>query len=230
MGGARPKQFLEIGGVPLWVHTVRQLLAASLIEAVVLVVPKAEQAETAAAMAAHDLNGVIGPVAGGATRQESVRQGILAVPDGFDVIAVHDAARPFPDPERLDRAIRQAAKGTGVVVGRPAHDTIKRVDDNGRIVDTLDRSTLWQAFTPQVFPAKMIAAAYDSAHRDGYTGTDDASLVERLGEPVQMLAGGREALKVTTPEDLETARDWLDRDRSEETSAMTSDSMSESTP
>lgn len=212
MGMEIPKQYVEVCGAPLLVHTLRALLACPGLEAAVLVVPPADLERAAGLLAAHGMDGagrVVGPVAGGPTRQDSVRLGLAHVPPGVAVVAVHDAVRPFPDPERLARAIERATEGVGVVVGRPASDTIKRVDGEGRVVESPDRARLWQAFTPQVFPAKMIAAAHDDAHRAGWSGTDDAALVERAGGTVVMVEGGREALKVTTPDDLITARAWL---------------------
>jgi len=209
MGPGTPKQYLEVGGAPLLVHTLRALLACPLIEAAVLVAPPDDLERAAAIVARHALDRVVGPVAGGAERQDSVRAGLAHVPEGVDVIVVHDAVRPFPDPERLARAVRMAAGGVGVVVGRPASDTIKRVDAAGRVSETPDRARLWQAFTPQCFPAKMIAAAYEAAQRDGAAGTDDAALVERVGGPVVMLEGDRERLKVTHPDDLAIVRAWL---------------------
>jgi 2-C-methyl-D-erythritol 4-phosphate cytidylyltransferase len=212
MGGPTPKQYVEVAGAPLLVHTLRALLACPLIEAVVLVVPAGDVERAAGIVKAHGLtrlDRIIGPVAGGAERQDSVRAGLMQVPDGVDVIAVHDAVRPFPDPERLGMAIRLAGRGVGVVVGRPASDTIKRVDEKARITETPDRARLWQAFTPQVFPAGALVAAYAQAARDGTVGTDDAALVERSGEPVVMLEGDRERLKVTHPDDLAIVSAWL---------------------
>lgn len=218
MGGRVSKQFLLLGGVPLFIHAVRALLSARQVEAVVLVTP-ADQVDVARELlATHKITGVIGPVPGGETRQESVRLGLAHIPAGIDVVAVHDAARPFPDPDRLDKAIGMAAQGVGVVIGSPCNDTIKRVDgqmDHGeaqppRVTGTPERGTLWRAFTPQVFPFKMIADAYDTAHAEGISGTDDASLVEHAGGQINMLAGERESLKVTTPDDLVIARAWLE--------------------
>lgn len=209
MAAGTPKQFLEVAGAPLLVHTLRALLRCPLIEAAVLVVPADDLERAREIVVRHGLDRVVGPVAGGAERQDSVRAGLDAVPEGVDVIAVHDAVRPFPDPDRLAQAVRLAAGGVGVVVGRPASDTIKRVDASGRVTETPDRTRLWQAFTPQCFPAKMIAAAYATARRDGAVGTDDAALVERAGGPVVMLEGDRERLKVTHPDDLVTVRAWL---------------------
>jgi 2-C-methyl-D-erythritol 4-phosphate cytidylyltransferase len=213
MGLTTPKQYVEVAGAPLLVHTLRALRACPLLEATVLVVPPDDLERARGMVAAHGLDRgdpIVQLVAGGETRQASVHAGLKAVPPEVAVVAVHDAARPFPDPERLATAIRMAAEGqVGVVVGRPASDTIKRVADGDRVVETPDRARLWQAFTPQVFPAKMIAAAYEAAARGGPGGTDDAALVETHGGAVIMLEGGREALKVTTPDDLITARAWL---------------------
>lgn len=213
MGGSVPKQFLPVGDAPLLVHALRALLACPLVDSLVLVVPEAERARTEGLVEEFGLPRIIGPVPGGATRQESVRLGLAHLPSEAAVVAVHDAARPFPDPDTLARAIRRAAEGVGVVVGRPVRDTIKEADRAGRVIATPDRTRLWQAFTPQVFPVKMIVSAYAAAHRTGEAGTDDASLVERMGAPVEMLEGGREALKVTTPDDLAIARAWLNLDR-----------------
>lgn len=208
MGGAEPKQFLELGGVPLLILTLRNLLRCPLVRHLVVVAPPEELERTAGLLKTHGVERVTGPVAGGATRLASVKNGIANAPASASVIAVHDAARPFPDPRVLEGAIRRADQGVGVVVGRPAADTIKQVKD-GRITGTPERATLWQAFTPQVFPAKMIADVYREADPDT-NATDDAQLAERAGFPVEMIEGGSESLKVTTPRDLLTARAWLE--------------------
>ncbi len=214
MGGDLPKQFLQLGDVPMLVHTVRALLACPLIAEVVVVVPPSETDTTRKLLARAGLDRIVGPVAGGATRQQSVLNGLNALPHRTTVVAVHDAARPFPDPDTLSHGIQRAVRDqVGVVVGRPCNDTIKRVDGRDRITDTPDRTTLWQAFTPQIFPVKMIVEAYHRAQQQGHMGTDDASLVEWTGQPVSMLEGGRESLKVTRPQDLITARAWLKADR-----------------
>ncbi|MDH4229696.1 MAG: 2-C-methyl-D-erythritol 4-phosphate cytidylyltransferase [Nitrospirota bacterium] len=209
MGTAIAKQFLDLGGAPLLIHTLRALWRCPLVCQVVLVVPTAELDFTRRLLKDHALEQVSGPLAGGKTRLESVRNGMQAVSAGADVIAIHDAVRPFPDPVVLERAIRRAHQGVGVVVGRPASDTIKRVDATGRVLETPARGTLWQAFTPQVFPAKMIRAAYLAAPPDA-VATDDAQLAEWHGQPVEMIEGSGESLKVTTPRDLITARAWLE--------------------
>jgi len=207
MGSGIPKQFLEIDGVPILIHTVRALMRCPLVRHVILVAPASELERTREILATYRIQGVIGPVAGGATRLVSVRNGIRQVPESARVIAVHDAARPFPDPAVLEAAIRRADQGVGVVVGRPAADTIKQVNGNA-VTGTPERAQLWQAFTPQVFPAKMIADVYRNTAPDT-AATDDAQLVEWAGHPVEMIEGTTESLKVTTPRDLITARAWL---------------------
>jgi len=210
MGGATPKQFLALNGTPMLVHTLRALLACPQVTAIIPVVPAADLARTAELLAAHQLKNIIGPVAGGDSRQASVLNGLAHVPKGTAVIAVHDAARPLPHPHTLSAAIYKAHKQqVGVVVGRPSHDTIKRVDADGNVTDTPNRTTLWQAFTPQVFPATLLTQVYKDAAASGFVGTDDASLAEHAGQPVTMLQGNLEALKVTTPQDLITAEAWL---------------------
>lgn len=192
------------------VHTLKNLLACQLVTAVIPVVPQGELDATKQMLADHGISQIIGPVAGGDSRQQSVLNGLLHLPETSTVVAIHDAARPFPNPVTLEEAIRRAAiEQSGVVIGRPSHDTIKQVSDTDTVTDTPDRTRLWQAFTPQVFPAKMIVAAYRKAATDGFIGTDDASLAEWAGATVRMLAGDRESLKVTTPQDLITARAWL---------------------
>ncbi len=208
MGSTTPKQFLMLGELPMLIHTILRLQQCPQVGAVVLVVPQAELSATTELIADHGLSNIVGPVCGGSTRQQSVHRGLHQVPDGFEMVAIHDAVRPFPDPDTLTRAIELARQGQGVVVGRAATDTIKQVDESGRIVATPDRATLWHAFTPQVFPLTMIRQAYDRAADGGYVGTDDASLAEWNGDRVELIPGERESLKVTVPQDLATARAW----------------------
>jgi 2-C-methyl-D-erythritol 4-phosphate cytidylyltransferase len=138
-------------------------------------------------------------VAGGTTRTESVRAAIDALPSDVDVIAVHDAARPLVTPDVVARCIDLAAGGTGAVAGCPAVDTMKVVDAAATVTGTPDRSTLWHAHTPQVFPADVLRAAYAT----GEEGTDDAALVERHdpGLRVRLVDDGGSNLKVTRPLD-----------------------------
>jgi 2-C-methyl-D-erythritol 4-phosphate cytidylyltransferase len=158
----------------------------------------------AAAQASLGSGAVVTVVPGGATRRRSVAAGLAAVPRDATVIAVHDGARPLVEPAVVDGAVTllEAAGADGVVVGHPAFDTLKVVDAAGRVVDTPDRSTMWVAQTPQVFNAGALRRAHERAEADGFEGTDDASLVERIGGAVLMTEGPRWNIKVTLPEDI----------------------------
>ena len=147
-------------------------------------------------------------VAGGATRSESVRAGLAAVPDDAAVICVHDAARPLATGELFARVVDAVRGGaTGAVPGIAVADTIKVVDPQGTVTATPDRSSLVAVQTPQAF----VAAALRQAHRRGGDGTDDAALVERAGGRVVVVAGEPWNRKITEPEDLVWARSWWDR-------------------
>jgi 2-C-methyl-D-erythritol 4-phosphate cytidylyltransferase len=198
MGGAR-KPFLTLAGEPVLVHALRPFLSDPRVTTIVVAVAHDDaQAPPQWLMA---LDPRVSVVEGGATRTESVRKAIEALPDDLDVIAVHDAARPLVTPQVVSQCIDLAATGVGAVVGCPAVDTIKSVGADGLVSDTPDRSTLWHAHTPQVFPATMLRRAYEA----DIVGTDDASLVERTGGPVQMVDGGADNLKVTRPVDIGVA-------------------------
>lgn len=201
MGGRR-KSFLELRGEPVLLHALRPFLAEPRVVAVVV------------ALAAEDV--VAGPdwltsldprvtiVPGGATRTESVRSAIEAVPDDVDAIVVHDAARPLVRRSVVVECLDVALEGVGAVAGTPAVDTIKVVDSESYVIDTPDRAALWHAQTPQVFPAEVLRAAYADPAAEG---TDDAALVERVadGVRVRMVDAGPDNLKVTRPGDLGVA-------------------------
>ncbi len=196
------KQLATVVGAPVLAHTLEAFESASAVDDVIVVVHPERVAEFAAQVAGFDKVG--GIVAGGDTRQASVAAGLEVLTADADVVVVHDGARPLVTPEVIDAAIALLRDGgvDGVVVGHPAYDTIKRVDSDGAVIATEDRSTLWVAQTPQVFRSETIRVAYAAAEEEGFLGTDDASLVERDGGRVVMLLGPRDNLKVTVPEDL----------------------------
>ena len=136
---------------------------------------------------------------GGATRTESVRRALAALPEDLDVIAVHDAARPFVTQSVVHRCLDLAATGVGAVAGTPAVDTIKHVDGEGFVIDTPARETLWHAQTPQAFPAGALRRAY---FEGGSVGTDDSALLEATGLAVRMVDAGPRNTKITHPDDL----------------------------
>lgn len=203
MGGVR-KAFLELEGLPVLVHALRPFLARAEVVAVAVALPSEDALEPPEWLT--ELDPRVRVVAGGATRTESVRNAVQALPRDLTVVAVHDAARPLIRPELVARCIELAASGEGAVAGVPAVDTLKETDDAGIVARTLDRSRIWQAHTPQAFPAALAFQAYGEA---GGEATDDAALVERLGGRVRMVDGGRWNLKVTRPEDLPVAEALL---------------------
>ena len=209
MMAAQPKQYLRLAGAPLLVHTVKALGKASCVSAIVIAVPADRQAATRRLLRAHRVPKILDVVAGGAERQDSVWLGLQAA-GAPEWVLVHDAVRPFIPPARGARVLAGAARTGAATCGLPVRETVKRVREE--VVDsTLDRAGLWLVQTPQAFRRELLWEAHDKARRDGYTGTDDAVLVERLGGRVAMVPGLPENLKITTREDLLTARRWTGR-------------------
>jgi 2-C-methyl-D-erythritol 4-phosphate cytidylyltransferase len=207
MGARRPKQYLRLGAAPLLVATLRALARARSLRGIVVAVPAAHVTATRRLLARARVPKILDVVAGGADRQESVWRGLQRVPDDAQIVIVHDAVRPFITPELIER-VRAAAAGGAATCGMPVRDTVKRVAD-GAVATTVAREGLWLTQTPQAFTRALLWEAHDKARRDGFAGTDDAVLVERLGVPVAMVTGLAQNLKITTPEDLRTARAWV---------------------
>ena len=208
MGGTH-KPFLLLDGEPLMQHTLRPFLAIAAIEWVVIALPAEIADEPPEWLARMDPR--IRIVSGGSERGASVRNALLEVPPDADVVLIHDAARPLVSAAVIERALTAAARGLNAVAAVPVIDTIKEVDEGGRIVSTPDRRTLWAAQTPQAFPRAAIADAYARAARDGVTATDDAALIARYGGTVVVVEGEPENIKVTTPADLDVAAALLHR-------------------
>lgn len=206
LGRAGGKQLLEVCGRPVLSHAIAAFEGCPSIEAIVVVTHPGRVDEyrrvAVDPLAPVKVRAV---VAGGATRQESVAAGLAVLSPDAEFIAIHDGARPLVTSELVGRAIAalQADPAlSGVVIGHPSYDTMKRVDEDGVIVGTPDRGTMWAAQTPQVFRAAALLSAHAAASCEGYTGTDDASLVERAGGVVRMLEGPRNNIKVTVAEDV----------------------------
>jgi 2-C-methyl-D-erythritol 4-phosphate cytidylyltransferase len=207
MGGGRPKAFLPIGGRPILLRAALAFEAASSVDALVAVVPAAD------IDAARDIltavSKVRSVVAGGARRQDSVLEGMKQAPAGFEgVVLVHDAARPFVEPELIDAVARAARENGAALPALPLVETVKRIR-GGRVVETIDRQELAGAQTPQGFRFALLARAYEAAFRDRVTVTDEAMAVERLGEVVVAVPGSPRNRKLTTPEDLAWAEELL---------------------
>jgi 2-C-methyl-D-erythritol 4-phosphate cytidylyltransferase len=205
LGHALPKGLVPLAGRPLVLHALVALEAVAELERLIPVLPADALHRYAQAIAGGaGLRKLAPPVAGGRERQDSVRAGLAALPPGVELVAVHDAARPFVRPEAVRRVV-EAARATGAaILAAPVRDTIKRVRA-GRVVETPRRAECWAAQTPQVFRVEILREALAKAEAEGVIGTDDAQLVEALGVEVRVVAGDPDNLKITGPEDLALA-------------------------
>lgn len=201
MGAPLSKVYLPLGDRPVLLHSLMPFELSALVDGYVVVVHPSEVAFCRTMLAPYRLKKLVGVIAGGATRQESVANGLRSLPDDWELVAVHDGARPLLTVDRLEEAIRCARSVGAVAVGVPVKDTVKVVEERA-IRKTPERSRLWLAQTPQVFRRDLLVRAYAEAERTGFQGTDDASLVERLGVQVEVCPGSYENIKVTTPGDL----------------------------
>ncbi len=206
MGGSVRKQFLSLGGRPVICHTLQAFDRCPDIDAIYLVAPPDDVRNCMAVWCSSlTFHKKIQVVAGGRERQDSVYQGLLAVPDQHaGIVVIHDGVRPFISRQQISACVQETRRSGACIVALPVQDTVKEV--RSQIVSgTLDRHLLWTAQTPQAFEITLIRTAHETAGKDGVTGTDDAMLVERLGRPVHVLEGSRLNIKITTPEDMALA-------------------------
>jgi 2-C-methyl-D-erythritol 4-phosphate cytidylyltransferase len=204
LGGQVSKSFLPIAGRPLVLRTLDRFFSTQSIEKVILVVA-AKELRPSQALIQNDPNLSHRPwvlQAGGATRQESVRRGIEKLDADCEIVAIHDGARPFVSSSLIDRCVDEAYRVGAVVIGVPVRDTIKFVSEAHWVQATPARNTLWDIQTPQVFRKEIIVEAHDWGMRQAIEATDDAMLVERIGQPVFLLEGERTNIKITVPEDI----------------------------
>jgi 2-C-methyl-D-erythritol 4-phosphate cytidylyltransferase len=211
LGEPGPKAFVPLGGRPLVGYSLKAIGASGVIDRTVLVVPGADVAR--ARQLVTEIPGA-GPiddiVAGGATRQASVRCGLAALPHDVDIVICHDGARPFASPA-LFRRVVEALDSTGAQGAVPAvasPDTVKRIAD-GRIIETIPREAIGLVQTPQAFDADTLRKAHQEALGAGLVATDDAMLVEALGSLVVVVEGEASNFKITTPDDLRRAEGML---------------------
>ncbi len=203
-GGAELKQFRWVAGKPALLHSVQAFMARSDVAIVVVVLPKAYAADPPPWLFQCDVDRLLVST-GGSERHESVVNGLEDLPEQIAIAVVHDAARPLVTDDTISRVIAEARKGHGAIAALPVVDTLKEVDDSGRIVRTIDRTRLWRAQTPQAFPREMLERAHIAARQDQIGATDDAALVERLGLPVVVVQGSERGLKITTEADFARA-------------------------
>jgi 2-C-methyl-D-erythritol 4-phosphate cytidylyltransferase len=209
-GGDRPKQFLEVNGSPLIIHTLTQFERCREIGSVIVVLPAEETAGFQSLIEKFALPKVTRVVAGGATRAQSVKQGLAAIEDA-DVVAVHDGVRPLVTPDEIDSVVKAANESSAAILVAQVSDTIKDVRSD-RVVNTLPRVNLRLALTPQCFRIEVLKQAYEHLEKleaAGIEVTDDSFLVERLGVEVMTIEGNARNIKITRQEDLVFAEAFL---------------------
>ena len=208
-GGDVPKGFTSLAGRSLLAHSVLALAASPEIDHVIPVVPPGRDARAEGCLAELEgVDKVLAAVEGGVERQDSMRAGLAAVPEGTEWVAVHDAARPLVRPALVSEVVRAAREHGAALLAIPVRDTLKRAAE-GRVIETLDRSEFWAAQTPQVFRREWLEQGLEKAAAEGLVATDCAQLVEALGMEVTIVEGDLDNLKITHPWDLLQAEQIL---------------------
>ncbi len=198
------KQFRWIAGKPMLLHSVQAFQARADVAMVVAVLPRAYAGDPPPWIFQSDLDRLLISV-GGRERGESVYNGLEDLPPEVRIVVVHDAARPLVPESVIDSVISVARTGSVAIAAMPVTDTLKRVGDDGRVVETVERHGLWRAQTPQAFPRDVIDDVHRRARLDQVTATDDAGLCERYGVPVVVVRGSERAMKITTETDFSRA-------------------------
>ena len=202
--GTELKQFRWVAGKPTLLHSLQAFMSRADVVSVVVVLPRAYAADPPPWIFQCDVDRLMIST-GGRNRTESVNYGLEDLPDEARIVLVHDAARPLVGQDTIDRVVASVRAGNCAIAALPVVDTLKEVDDNGRIVNTIPRDHLWRAQTPQGFPREVIVRAHREARDNNITATDDAALCERLGIPVVVVRGSERAMKVTEDPDFARA-------------------------
>jgi 2-C-methyl-D-erythritol 4-phosphate cytidylyltransferase len=206
MNRATPKQYLPLQGIPVLVHTLLTFNQIPEVDNIILVIPFNDVSFCRnQLLSGLKLDKPVTVIAGGERRQDSAMNGILAIDDMDGIVVIHDGVRPLVHAKLISRCIKGADIHGACILGIPLQDTLKTVDQHGRVQKTLLREDMWLAQTPQAFKYKLIREAHETAQKEGFEATDDASLLERMGIPVQVIAGSKHNLKITTQEDLKLA-------------------------
>jgi 2-C-methyl-D-erythritol 4-phosphate cytidylyltransferase/2-C-methyl-D-erythritol 2,4-cyclodiphosphate synthase len=202
LNASKAKQYLQINRLPVLVHTLNVFEKAKIIDEVILVVPEPDMKFVREDLIfKNKIKKVTKIIAGGIERQDSVRHGIAAVYK-CDIVLVHDGVRPFVTQEMINCMAEIVMDIPAAVIGVQSNDTIKETKDGDIVDKTVPRRNLWITQTPQAFQFEILRRAYEAAYSDNFYGTDDASLVERIGIPVKMIAGSYKNIKITTKEDM----------------------------
>lgn len=206
-----PKPYLELRGISILERTIRRFLGLQGLKQIVVVTSESYINLTREMLSSLLPNTIRGDVvAGGEERQHSISKALSRVIDS-DLVMIHDAVRPFVTKEHIEACCEAAFEVGAAVLGIPATDTIKSVTKDHYIENTPPRTAMWQTQTPQVFQKEVLIKAYKQAEQDNFLGTDDSSLVERMGQKVKMVEGNRMNMKITYPQDFETAKLMIDQ-------------------
>lgn len=203
MGTGIPKQYISLAGIPILARTLQVFQQSPVIDEVFIAVPDSDISEVRLTIVErYGLTKVRLILPGGSERQDSVYNALQHASDEYGIIVIHDGVRPFVSVDLIGRAVAAAGEFGAITVGIPVKDTVKEVSAEGGVNKTVTREGLWLTQTPQAFLRPIIIAAYRKAAADGFYGTDDASLVERMDIPVRMIPGESDNIKVTTPDDV----------------------------
>ena len=211
MQAGKNKLFLTLHEKPVLAYTAEAFQRSSLVDGIVVVAKESELEQVKQMLPQEQFDKILCYTAGGKERQDSVLCGLQALPDEFDRVLIHDGARPFVTDALIAALLETLTPECGTIAAVPAKDTVKRVDADGMVAETLVRSELWNIQTPQCFYTAPILNCYRKGQQDGYIATDDASLAEQYGLAVKVVPAYYENIKLTTPEDLDVAEVFLKR-------------------
>jgi 2-C-methyl-D-erythritol 4-phosphate cytidylyltransferase len=208
MGTGTPKQFLSLEGVPIFIHTLRKFARSAAIDSIHLGVRPDDMARVHQDLSRELIVKNLSVIAGGATRQETVDRALAAAPPDTEIVVVHDAVRPFVGLDLIGRVVEAARQDGAAILGIPSIDTVKQIERQ-TILGTIPRERIVLAQTPQAFRYPLLRDAFANAREEGFAGTDESSLVARLGVNVTVLMGSDRNIKITKPSDLPLARLYL---------------------
>jgi 2-C-methyl-D-erythritol 4-phosphate cytidylyltransferase len=212
MKSDRPKQLLTLDKTPILIYTIRKFDACRLIDRVIVAAPQESVDEIRKLVAGAGFSKPVSVVQGGPRRQDSVAVGMQHLGPDTTIVTVHDAVRPFVRVDEIEAVVLEAHKTGAAVLAIPIVDTVKQIRKD--VIDsTLTREHLVLAQTPQAFRIEVLREAFERARRDEYYGTDESSLVERLGLPVAVVRGSERNIKITKPDDLILARFFLQQEQ-----------------
>lgn len=209
MGGDRPKQFYELGGVPILIRTLRKFQSSPAINRIVIALREDEMEEFSSLLATESFEKPVHLVVGGDHRQESVASALRTIEEeSYEWVVVHDAVRPLFDPQLIDRVLEEAAKTGAAICALPVFDTVKQIDRQ-RVIATLPRDRVVLVQTPQAFRTQLLRQAFRRAEEENFFGTDESMLMEHLGIEVGVVMGCERNIKITRPSDLSLAEYYL---------------------